>query len=422
MDLKKGEVTNQRISVRFRDVRNLTLKLCLPLQTDDFMVQSTPDTSPAKWHLAHTTWFFERFILEKYLPNYKKFNRDFDFLFNSYYETVGSYFPKNMRGIISRPTLESLLEYRDYVDQSISELLESRSPKKEVSDLLELGINHEQQHQELLLMDMKMNFFSNPIHPAYHGVLLKEGRSRDTEWIRVEGGLREVGYHGSGFAFDNEKPAHTVMIQPFEIASRRVTNAEFLEFMNDNGYGRPELWLSDGWSFIRSNHIRSPLYWIMENGEWKEFTLSGIIDLKDSFPVCHVSYYEADAFARWAGKKLPTEFQWEVASSLSSAPASGEFMESGTFHPGTEKNGKHIHMLGTLWDWTGSAYLPYPGFRPLPGSVGEYNGKFMSGQMVLRGGSCITPMEHIRTTYRNFYQPEKRWQFCGIRLAGDLFD
>lgn len=406
------------IGKRFASVRSITEEICRPLVEDDFMVQSTPDTSPVKWHLAHTTWFFEKFILERYAKNYEKFQKDFDILFNSYYETIGKYLPKTLRGVISRPTLADIMQYRSHVTHRMLNLMDDCEGEDDVLPLLELGINHEQQHQELILMDIKMNFFTNPLRPSYHHKAVMENSGRPMGWKQVSGREYYIGFSGNGFSFDNERPKHRVIVQDYEIADRLVTNGEFLEFMDDGGYQKPELWLSDGWDYIGKNSVESPLYWIREGGEWREFTLSGTIDLKDNLPVSHVSYYEADAFARWYGKRLPTEFEWEIASTLSAEPSVSQFMESGIYHPSTGSR-ERFSIFGSLWNWTGSAYLPYPGFHPLTGSVGEYNGKFMSGQMVLRGGSCVTPLDHIRRTYRNFYPPDRRWQFSGIRMAGD---
>jgi ergothioneine biosynthesis protein EgtB len=431
------------VGARFGAVRRRTLELSAGLSAEDMMVQSCAEASPAKWHLAHTAWFFESFVLREFLPGYRLFNEDFPWLFNSYYEGFSAFPEKRLRASFSRPGLDEILRYREHVDQGIERLLELGA-EDEALRRIELGANHEEQHQELLLTDILHAFFTNPLRPAYRsengldsrisksrsgapGVDGPGPRSEDRElghpsFVEFEGGLREVGYGGGGFCFDNELPRHRVWLEPFAIAQRLVTCGGFAAFMADGGYSRPELWLSAGWNAVKSNGWRAPLYWTSEDGEWSVFTLRGEKALKDiaTSPVSHVSFYEADAYARWAGKRLPTEFEWEIASER--CPVEGNLLDSGLLVPSPApalRKGQRPgeQWWGDCWEWTSSAYLGYPGFRPLEGALGEYNGKFMSGQMVLRGGSCVTPAAHIRPTYRNFFSPETRWQFSGIRLT-----
>jgi ergothioneine biosynthesis protein EgtB len=425
---------------RFSTVRRQTLALCAPLTPEDMMVQSCPEASPAKWHLAHTSWFFESFILSEFLPGYRPFNADFHWLFNSYYEGYSAFPEKRLRSSFSRPPLEEILRYRAHVDEAIERLLES-GPGPEALRRIELGANHEEQHQELLLTDILHAFFTNPLRPAYCAWPdlagpLAPARDRSARGIPEQptflpfaGGLHPVGHAGDGFCFDNELGRHQVWLEPYALSRRLVTCGEFLAFMADGGYRRPELWLSAGWDAVKSNGWRAPLYWTLEEGNredpgadsWSIFTLRGLIPLEERMnaPVSHVSYYEADAFARWAGFRLPSEFEWEAAAG--DAPIEGNFLGSGELLPSPSaepvKDQRRARHFGDCWQWTGSAYLPYPGFKPLAGALGEYNGKFMSGQMVLRGGSCVTPRPHIRASYRNFFPPETRWQFSGIRLA-----
>jgi len=407
-----------RLGGRFHSVRQQTEALCEPLTPEDMMIQSCADASPAKWHLAHTTWFFETFLLSEFLPGYQPFDPDFRWLFNSYYNAVSEQPLKQLRGSFSRPSLEDILAYRSCVDAAMTRLI-----KGDLSDEAErrivLGLNHEQQHQELLAYDIKHAFWSNPLHPAYREGALPESRvAQPVQWIGYEGGLVEIGHVGEEFSFDNEQPRHKTYLQPFELASRLVTCGEYLDFMRDGGYERPELWLSEGWDTVRAQQWRAPLYWFEEDGEWRVFTLRGAVDLSSLLdtPVCHVSYFEADAFARWAGKHLPTEAEWEIAAE--ELPVEGNLLESGLLHPSAASKGAGPQqMLGDVWEWTASAYLGYPGYAALPGALGEYNGKFMSNKMVLRGGSAVTPASHIRSTYRNFFPPASRWQFCGVRLA-----
>lgn len=406
---------------RVLETRRTTACLCEPLETEDYVVQSMPDASPAKWHLAHTTWFFERFVLR---PAGVPCVRDaYDYLFNSYYESVGARHPRPRRGLLSRPTVAEVVEYRRAVDARLADL--DGSPRLgELEAALELGLHHEQQHQELLLTDIKHLFGSNPLLPAYRGPRQVERRAApELRWISLAGGLASIGHEGGSFAFDNERPRHAVHLEPFAIASRLVTAGEYLDFVRDGGYRRPELWLSDGWAWVQARGAAAPLYWLDSATEAPRlFTLEGARALSASEPVCHVSYYEADAYARWAGARLPTEAEWEVAVARA-RPASGALdgaFADGGLHPAPARGGEGLaQALGDAWEWTASAYAPYPGFRPLAGAFAEYNGKFMVSQVVLRGGSCVTPRDHVRATYRNFFPPDAQWQFSGIRLARD---
>ena len=478
------------ISARFRAARRQTLVLCAPLTPEDMMVQSCPEASPAKWHLAHTAWFFESFVLTRFLPGYRLFNEDFPWLFNSYYRSFAAFPEKRLRASFSRPGLDQILAYREHVDEAIERLL-AATPGPEALQRIELGVNHEEQHQELLLTDILHAFFTNPLRPAYRPGDLEPNGSETTNPVdqdqpgapgldfetwettnpdhqgqphrrgpgasglnsetrettnpidqgqphrrgplrfqQFAGGLRETGYSGQGFCFDNELPRHQVWLEPFSLAARLVTCAEFAAFIVDGGYRRPELWLSAGWDAVEQNGWRAPLYWTQADGNWTIFTLRGEQPLAGlaAVPVSHVSFFEADAYARWAGLRLATEFEWETAAEGQAATGnlldSGRLMPAAAPEPNLAPNSPESNqaqplqqLFGDCWEWTASAYLGYPGFKPLPGSLGEYNGKFMSGQMVLRGGSCVTPAAHIRPSYRNFFSPETRWQFSGIRLA-----
>jgi len=412
---------------RFNDVRRSTIALCEPLTPEDMMVQSCPEASPAKWHVAHTTWFFESFVLREFLPGYRLFNQDFPWLFNSYYEGFSAFPEKRLRSSFSRPGLDEILRYREHVDAAMERLFE-RDPEPEALRRIELGANHEEQHQELLLTDILNAFFTNPLRPKYRGQGTEGTRDQagPLGFTQFDGGLKETGNSGDGFCFDNEMPRHRVWLEPFRLANRLVTCAEYAKFMADGGYRKPELWLSAGWDAVKANGWRAPLYWTEKDGAgksgvWSVFTLRGDLPLEQlaTTPVSQVSYYEADAYARWAARKLPTEFEWE--SAVEGEQVEGNLLDSGQLIPAPtdlvqDQNGAK-RWYGDCWVWTSSAYLGYPGFKPLDGALGEYNGKFMSGQMVLRGGSCVTPARHIRSTYRNFFSPETRWQFSGIRLA-----
>jgi ergothioneine biosynthesis protein EgtB len=411
------------LASQYGSVRQQTDALAAPLSPEDMMVQSCPEASPAKWHLAHTSWFFETFILSNHLAGYRAFHPQFRDLFNSYYNAVGQQPEKALRNTFSRPGLEEVRKYRAHVDENMLKLLQSVPVSADVQRLVVLGLNHEQQHQELLVTDIKHGFWSNPLHPAYQGAVASTslaGPAQQKPQVYPEG-LYEIGAEGEGFYFDNEGSRHKVFLRPFRFAMRLATCGEYLSFMEDGGYSRPELWLSDGWKAVQTHRWKAPLYWEKSENQWLQFTCSGMRKVEEAEPVCHVSYYEADAFARWAGARLATEFEWEVAAN--SAPVEGNLLENGTYHPvgapATRADGQPLQLFGDVWEWTASAYLPYPGYRPATGALGEYNGKFMSGQMVLRGGSCVTPRSHIRATYRNFFPPETRWQFSGIRLADD---
>ena len=404
---------------RFWTVRRRTLELCRPLTPEDMMVQSTPEASPVKWHLAHTTWFFESFVLREFLPGYRVFDAEFSWLFNSYYVSFAEFPEKRLRASFSRPGIDEILRYREHVDAAMEQLLSSDAAA-EALRRIELGANHEEQHQELLLTDVLNAFFTNPLKPAYLAETLEaaSGAAPELGFVEFAGGLREVGHAGEGFCFDNERARHKVWLEPYALGDRLVTNGEFAEFVADGGYKRPELWLSAGWDTVQREGWRAPLYWTERNGEWRVFTLRGeqVLERMLGAAVSHVSFFEADAYARWAGKRLATEFEWEAAAE--GKPVEGNLLETGRLTPA--RAGEPVggaQWFGDCWEWTASAYLGYPGFKPLEGALGEYNGKFMSGQMVLRGGSCATPRAHIRASYRNFFGPETRWQFSGIRLA-----
>ncbi len=401
----------------FRRIRARTEALAAPLSAEDACVQSMPDASPAKWHLAHTSWFFEHFVLRARGPGYQVFHERYEYLFNSYYFTVGQMQLRPRRGLVTRPALDEILVYRAHVDEALEQLLRSSAGDPALEALVTLGLHHEQQHQELLLTDIKHLFAQNPLLPAYtESPAAPDLESEPLRWLAGQPGVVAVGHAGDGFAFDNETPRHRALLAEHSLASRLVTNAEFGEFIADGGYTTPALWLSDGWSIVAAEGWRRPLYW--DEDLASEFTLGGPRTLAPAAPVTHVSYYEADAFARWAGCRLPTEFEWEAAAA--GVPVEGNFADSGALHPRRAGSGRGLQQVyGDAWEWTASPYAPYPGFRPLAGSLGEYNGKFMCSQMVLRGGSCTTPAGHVRASYRNFFYPGQRWQFSGIRLAKD---
>jgi ergothioneine biosynthesis protein EgtB len=404
----------------YREVRKDSERLCAPLQTDDYILQSIVQTSPPKWHLAHVSWFFETFLLNDYLPGYRPFHPHFRYLFNSYYEQVGPFHPRARRGMLSRPTVEEVYRYRDWIDQHMAELIDGVDEVlwPEVARRIAIGLNHEQQHQELLLTDIKHNFSVNPLYPAYREDLpYLGGQACALQWHEFENGLGCIGADGAGFAYDNESPRHTVYVDAFRLASRQVTNGEYLAFIEERGYQRPELWLSDGWATVKQEGWQAPLYWVKEDGEWWLFTLGGLRPLDEQEPVAHVSFYEAEAYARWAGHRLPTEQEWELATD--GRAIAGNLRDSGRLHPYACTGEGLLQLYGDVWEWTASPYTPYPGYRAVSGALGEYNGKFMCNQMVLRGGSCITPADHIRASYRNFFYPNERWQFSGIRLAED---
>jgi ergothioneine biosynthesis protein EgtB len=408
---------------RLFQTRKLSIELAAPLSAEDMAVQAMDDASPTKWHLAHTTWFFETFVLTPYLPGYQLFDEAFNYCFNSYYEHQGPRQPRPKRGLLTRPPLERILAYREHVDLALAQLLaEQPAASPAWMRRLEIGINHEQQHQELILTDILALFAANPLRPAYRAARVgsDRGRLEPARWLDFPGGVFRIGHEGSGFSWDNEQPRHDALLRPFRLADRPVTNWEWLEFIADGGYETPTLWLSDGWTTVNRENWRAPLYWERRDAEWLEMTLEGLQPLRLDAPVAHVSYYEADAFARWSGDRLPTEFEWEVAAAT--ACEEGNFLETAALRPRpaeAEPDGSPRQMFGDVWEWTQSAYLPYPGYRAPEGALGEYNGKFMVGQQVLRGGSCATPERHIRASYRNFFYPHQRWQFTGLRLASE---
>jgi ergothioneine biosynthesis protein EgtB len=407
---------------RFLAVRRLTEDLARPLSPEDQTAQSMPDASPTKWHLAHTTWFFETFVLKPYRAGYRVFDPAYEYLFNSYYEAVGPRHPRPQRGMVTRPGVDEILAYRRHVSQAMAELLGTgvvEAGRANVGDLIELGLHHEQQHQELILMDLKHLLSLNPLFPAYVPEQPVPGApAPPVRWLDFEGGLVEVGHAGDGFAFDNEGPRHRTWVDPFALATRLVTCGEYAAFIDDGGYRRPEFWLSAGWDCVRQRDWRAPSYWYRDGDGWSVFSLSGLRAMRPDEPVCHVSLYEAAAYAKWAGKRLPREAEWELAASA--ARLDGNLMEDGRYHPVVARGEGLVQMIGDVWEWTASPYVAYPGYREPPGAIGEYNGKFMANQMVLRGGCAATPRGHVRTTYRNFFPPDARWMFGGIRLAEDL--
>ncbi|MHB8897750.1 MAG: ergothioneine biosynthesis protein EgtB [Thermoguttaceae bacterium] len=403
----------------YRTVRAFTERLCRPLLPEDCVIQSMPDVSPTRWHLAHTTWFFETFILGN-LPTYFVFHPQYNYLFNSYYNAVGPQFPRSQRGLLSRPGLDEVYEYREYVDSRILRALDEDSLSPEQQKVVELGIHHEQQHQELILTDIKHVLSCNPLHPSYDDGEIQTGNAPEPcGWTEIAEGIHRIGHQGDRFAYDNESPRHQVFLESAALADRLVTCGEYLEFIKDGGYERPELWLSQGWNLAREQGWEAPLYWTRRRDTWHLFTLAGLKRLDPSQPVCHVSYFEADAFATWAGARLPTEYEWETAAAGTARDGvfADVLLDHGkAFHPQPEP-ATGQSLFGNVWQWTASPYTPYAGYRPSPGALGEYNGKFMCNQFVLRGGSCATSADHIRATYRNFFPPDARWQFSGIRLA-----
>lgn len=409
---------------RLFETRRLSIELTKPLTAEDMVVQSMDDASPTKWHLAHVTWFFETFLLKPYLKGYRVFDQSFNYCFNSYYESQGARQPRSLRGLLTRPSIESVLAYRRHVDHALSALVQNPNPNGEVARIIEIGINHEQQHQELLLTDILSLFAANPLRPAY-----RDNSSRGTpstvtsplRWITFEGRIGECGAHPGTYCWDNELPRHQVLIHPFRLADRLVSNGEWLDFMRDGGYRTASLWLADGWSLINRLQWQNPLYWEYRDDAWCQMTLGGLLPVEMAAPVAHMSYYEADAFARWAGHRLPTEFEWEIATT--NVPARGNTLGSGSLRPvapAEDFADEPRQLFGDVWEWTQSAYLPYPGYRPPEGAIGEYNGKFMVNQQVLRGASCVTPDGHSRASYRNFFYPHQRWQFVGLRLASGI--
>ena len=416
------EITREGLRARFVEVRRTTLDLCRPLQTEDYVIQSMEETSPPKWHLAHTTWFFEEFVLNPFQDGYRVHDTDYAYLFNSYYVSAGDRHPRNCRGLLSRPSVQELLIYRRAVDAHTAELIDATSDQDwdAVRNRIMLGLHHEQQHQELLLMDVKHNLSCNPLRPAYTELPPSTEPTQSSRmFVAYEPGAYHIGHDGDGFGFDNETPRHSIRLNGFRIGERCITNGQWLEFMAAGGYENPLLWLSDGWATVQREQWTSPLYWERDAQTWSHFTLGGMKPVDVDEPVVHVSFYEADAYARWRGARLPTEAEWEVAAR--NQPIDGNFLESGHLRPQPSNgDGDLQQMYGDVWEWTQSPYQPYPEFRPLGGGLGEYNGKFMINQVVQRGGSCLTPSSHIRPTYRNFFYPHQRWNTQGFRLAKDL--
>lgn len=417
--------TTAMLAQNFDRVRATTQSLCAPLEIEDFVVQSMPDASPAKWHLAHTSWFFEQFILKTHARNYRSPFPQYDYLFNSYYQSVGPMHERPQRGLLTRPTVTEVMEYRAHVDEHMRSLLAAYDSDTQIEALTTLGLNHEQQHQELLLTDLKHLFSCNPLRPAYRArsSAATSGAVTPMRFYTFDGGIEHLGAGQSTvFGFDNERPRHKVFLEPFALANRLVTNSEYAEFIRDGGYQRPEVWLSDGWATVTREAWSRPLYW--SDSLDSEFTLSGVQPIDPAAPVCHLSYYEADAFARWAGARLPTEAEWEIAAAA--MPVRGNLLDSNELHPlaardeAAHDESQLRQLFGDVWEWTASPYVPYPGYRAPHGALGEYNGKFMCNQLVLRGGSCVTPASHIRATYRNFFYPNARWQFMGVRLARNV--
>lgn len=416
---KPRAAADERLLTRYRHVRRQTVELGAGLTAEDQCVQSMPDASPTKWHCAHTTWFFETFILRPNVSRYEVFHPKFEFLFNSYYEQVGPQYARPRRGLLTRPSLAEVLDYRRHVDRAMEALAEDTATWDGLADLIDLGLHHEEQHQELILTDLLHMLSCNPLKPAYrpyHPASARDGAA--LQWLDFEGGIYEIGHTGEDFAYDHEGPRHEVLLRPFRLASRLVTNREWREFMADDGYRRPELWLSDGWALINEEGWRAPLYWEEREDGWRAMTLAGLQPVEDDAPVCHVSFFEADAFASWAGRRLPTEAEWEVAAQ--SVSVEGNTRGTGLLRPAPASGVSGLQQVfGDVWEYTQSAFRPYPGFKAAAGAIGEYNGKFMSNQMVLRGASCVTPDGHSRVTYRNFFYPHQRWQFMGLRLAED---
>ncbi len=413
----------EHLLTRFQQVRGFSETLVATLEPEDCVVQSMPDVSPTKWHLAHTSWFFETFILKVWMPSYQTVVPEYAFLFNSYYNAAGDMHRRDLRGLISRPTLTETLRFRKSIDAHIQQLLETADEDllAEIEPVFIIGLHHEQQHQELLVTDIKNVFSHNPLHPVFRkrDDRIEKHPIAPAAYVDFDETTLEIGHGGDDFSYDNEGQRHRALVLPFSLATRPVTNGEYIAFIESGGYTKPEFWLSLGWTTVNEQRWEAPLYWTKRDGKWWNFTLSGMRPVDASEPVTHVSYFEADAFANWSGSRLPTEFEWERAAA--GLPIEGNFVDTERFHPApvAQPNGKLQQMYGDVWEWTRSAYLPYPGYHAAPGALGEYNGKFMINQMVLRGGSCATSENHIRPTYRNFFQPEKRWQFTGIRLAHD---
>ncbi|NNE69930.1 MAG: ergothioneine biosynthesis protein EgtB [Rhodothermales bacterium] len=409
------------LAEQYRAVRSFTEHLCETLETEDYVIQSMTDCSPIRWHLAHTTWFFETFVLGEFQEGYRPLDPQYAFLFNSYYIQAGERFDRPRRGLLSRPTVAEIYAFRSHVDAAMERFLASgdKDVLARAQPVLEIGLNHEQQHQELMLTDVKHLLAQNPLNPVFRTVDLPKSEPQDHAWIRFDEGIRHVGHVGDGFCYDNETPRHRVFLEPFELGNRPVTNGEFAAFIEAGGYRNPLVWLSEGWNLVESEGWSKPLYWERHDSGWHAFTLTGVKPLDPNAPACHLSFFEADAYARWAGARLPTEFEWEAARAEAANQQEGHFVDEGHFHPvgAAAPRDALAQMAGDVWEWTSSSYGPYPGYTPPPGALGEYNGKFMSNQYVLRGGSCATTRSHIRDTYRNFFPTHARWQFSGVRLA-----
>lgn len=410
-----------KLSERFKEIRDFTIKLCEPLAIEDYSAQPVIDVSPPKWHLAHTTWFFETFILKENVKGYKEFHPEFNYLFNSYYNTAGDRVQRPSRGVMTRPGVEEIKAFRAHVDAAMVDFLNASNLNPEQRHFVEVGLQHEQQHQELLITDLKYILNQFPILPVYtKDFEYSDLKQSPAAFYRIKEGIHEIGFESQGedyeFAFDNESPRHKVYLNAFQISERLVTNGEYFEFMKAGGYEQFQYWLSEGWDWVNSNAINAPHYWYDMKGVWKQFTLAGLKDMNWNAPVTHISFFEADAYARWKGCRLPKEEEWEVAARQYGDVDNGNFVDEGNFHP---KAGNGNQFYGDCWEWCNSAYLSYPGYKQEEGALGEYNGKFMINQMVLRGGSCATSRSHIRETYRNFFHPNLRWQFTGIRLAKD---
>lgn len=413
-------LTKENLLDLFDEVRQHTITLVEPLEKEDMVVQPMENASPSKWHLAHTSWFFETFVLGKYEKDFESLHPQYAYLFNSYYLQTGVPFTRSKRGVITRPTVDQVFEYRRYVNDQMRNFINSCTEEvwEDAAAVVEIGIHHEQQHQELIITDTKFLLAQNPLLPVYKPIDQQRSSSKSAlNWIAFEEGIAEIGSNGDTFTYDNEHPRHRAYIHPFELSDRLITNEEYLEFMEAGGYEDSSLWLDEGWAAVQQNNWKAPLYWFKREGKWMEFSLAGAEQLNPYVPVCHISYFEADAFARWKGCRLPTEQEWEYA--CDDRQITGNFVESGLIHPiSSNQNEDGLkQMFGDLWEWTSSSYAPYPGYTPLPGALGEYNGKFMANQYVLRGGSCATSETHIRKTYRNFFHTDARWQFSGIRLA-----
>ena len=413
----------QRLAAKYQQVRDFSVHCCQPLTVEDFGLQAIVETSPPKWHLAHTTWFFETFVLKVFCKNYRCFDSHFEVLFNSYYNGIGLQHPRAQRGLLSRPSLDTVHHYRQTIDNEIRQLLNQvdHAHYQDICARIVLGMHHERQHQELFFTDLKYCWYQNPILPVYCETALSAGREQRLGWQHYSGGICDIGHKEQDFCFDNELPHHQIVLTPFALTDRLSTNGDFLQFIQEGGYQNPEWWLADGWHEVLQQQWRAPLYWQQRDGQWFEYTLHGLQPLDLNRPVVHVSAYEADAFARWCGARLPTEQELELAlvdAAATHGGCVGQFVDSGEYHPGNCDG--QSQLFGSAWQWTSSAYGPYPGFQPAAGALGEYNGKFMCNQWVLRGGSCVTSRDHIRSSYRNFFYPRDRWQFSGIRLAKTL--